>query len=302
MDPNSRTRPAKRRVNGVFLLDKPTGLSSNRALQQVKRIFNAQKAGHTGSLDPLASGLLPICLGNATRVGQYLLSSAKTYRAAARLGQSSSTGDAEGEISAPIEVPELDLPAWQAIATTFLGDSTQIPPMYSALKHNGQRLYKLARSGQQVERPARPIHIDAISVHAVTSDELVFEASVSSGTYIRTLVEDLAKSGGSLAYTASLRRTAIGALDVADALSLDELEQLADPDTALRPLEIALTGMSVVQLNAAEAARFVQGQRLATDCAVRAGEVRVIGPEDQLLGLGRLDDDAVLAPWKVFID
>ena len=191
----SEKRP-KQAVDGLLLLNKPSGITSNRALQIVKRLLNAKKAGHTGSLDPLATGMLPLCFGEATKVCAYLLDADKTYRVTARLGSATDTADADGKEIDTAAVPDLSAADWDLILQGFVGESRQIPPMYSALKQDGKRLYELARKGEVVERAPRRIHIDEIVLLEAAGSRLVFRVSCSKGTYIRTLVEDVAKQAG----------------------------------------------------------------------------------------------------------
>ncbi|MEO0575174.1 MAG: tRNA pseudouridine(55) synthase TruB [Pseudomonadota bacterium] len=278
------TKRIKRDIHGVVLLDKPLGLSSNRALQRVKYLFQARKAGHTGSLDPLATGMLPICFGDATRYSHVLLDAAKTYDVVAALGGTSSTGDGEGEITARSEVPALSHAQWQAHADAFIGASTQVPPMYSALKHKGKRLYQIARSGQQVERPPRNIVIESMQVRAVDGDRVTFSVRCSKGTYIRSLVEDLAASAGTLAWTAELRRTGVSPFQDA-MLSMDALEQGNGAELCgyLMGCDSALTGWPQVVLDQQDALLFCQGNLplLPTDLTEY---VRCYGPEQLFLG------------------
>ena len=206
-----RPRRFDREVDGILLLDKPTGISSNAALQQARRLFRALKAGHAGSLDPLASGLLPVCFGQATKVCGQLLESAKAYRVVARLGEQTDTADAEGQVIATRPVPPLDRNEVEAVVARFMGDQTQVPPMYSALKHGGKRLYELARQGETVDRAARSIHIGSIEVLRVDLPEVELEVACSKGTYIRTLVEDIARALGTVGHVAVLRRLRVDA-------------------------------------------------------------------------------------------
>jgi len=206
MTSNDTARPIAAPVDGLLLLNKPAGITSNQALQKVKRLLQAKKAGHTGSLDPAATGMLPLCFGEATKVCAYLLEADKTYRVTARLGEATNTGDRDGEISATAEVPDLDRSAWEQILAQFCGEIDQVPPMFSALKKDGKRLYELARKGQVVEREARRIRIDEISLLEISGTRLVLRVKCSKGTYIRTLVEDIARAAGTVAHTARLHR------------------------------------------------------------------------------------------------
>ena len=203
MSQRKRTKVA---VDGLLLLPKPKGITSNRALQIVKRLLNAKKAGHTGSLDPAATGMLPLCFGEATKVCAYLLDADKTYRVTAKLGRTTDTGDADGQEIATAEVPEMSRDEWLAVLHGFRGESMQVPPMYSALKKDGKRLYELARKGEVVEREPRPITIHDIELLELAGSRLVFRVSCSKGTYVRTLVEDIASRAGTVAHTASFHR------------------------------------------------------------------------------------------------
>ncbi len=215
-------------VDGVLLLNKPAGLTSNQALQRVKRLYRAKKAGHTGSLDPAATGMLPLCFGEATKVCAFLLDADKSYRVTAKLGSRTDTGDATGAVTETAKVPELDADDWREVLESFQGDSLQVPPMYSALKQGGKRLYELARKGETVERKPRPIRIDAIELLEIAGSRLVFRVHCSKGTYVRTLVEDIAAKAGTVAHTASLHRETVGEFRAADMLDMGTLEADAE--------------------------------------------------------------------------
>ena len=228
-------RRPKEAVDGLLLLNKPSGMTSNRALQAVRRLLNAKKAGHTGSLDPAATGMLPLCFGEATKVCAYLLNADKTYRVTARLGIATDTGDADGQEVSTAPIPELSADDWDVILQAFVGESMQIPPMYSALKKDGKRLYELARKGETVEREPRPISIHEIRLLESAGSRLVFRVACSKGTYIRTLVEDIARRAGTVAHTARLHRESVGHFRSADMLDLTAVEALAeDSQLALR--------------------------------------------------------------------
>ena len=217
-------------VDGLMLLNKPPGMTSNRALQIVRRLLNAKKAGHTGSLDPSATGMLPLCFGEATKVCAYLLDADKTYRVTARLGSATDTGDADGAEIATAEVPELSFDEWDEIMQGFMGESMQIPPMYSALKKDGKRLYELARKGETVEREPRPFRIDQIRLLEAAGTRLVFRVSCSKGTYVRTLVEDIARQAGTVAHTVRLHRETVGQFRAEDMQDLATIEARAEQD------------------------------------------------------------------------
>ena len=211
-----------RDVDGILLLDKPVGISSNKALQNARFLFKANKAGHTGSLDPLASGMLPICFGEATKFSNYLLDASKSYRAVCQLGKTTSTGDAEGEVTSesPVQVTAQDI---QGVISQFIGKVDQIPPMYSAVKHQGQRLYKLARKGVEFQPQARQVEVHDFKILSVDLPKASFEVHCAKGTYIRSLVHDLGKDLNNGAYMTSLQRTAIGEHELKDAWQLDDL-------------------------------------------------------------------------------
>ncbi len=257
-----------RAIDGILLLDKPLGISSSRALQIVKRLFNAQKAGHTGSLDPLASGMLPICLGEATKVSAFLLESNKTYLTTATLGKTTSTGDAEGEILSKSEVPKLNDKIIATSLDKFKGEISQTPPMYSALKHKGQPLYKLARQGIEIERKTRTINIFDIVLHEQTEKTLTLEVSCSKGTYIRTLVEDIGHDLGCGAYVSMLRRTTVTPFENYKMTSLETLTELAeagDIDSELLSIDSGLSNFPAVTLNEENTALYMFGQTVTAD-------------------------------------
>ncbi|MEM9323708.1 MAG: tRNA pseudouridine(55) synthase TruB [Pseudomonadota bacterium] len=297
-----RQRRQWRDLHGILLLDKPLGISSNQALQRARRALSARKAGHTGSLDPLASGMLPLCFGDATRVSQLLLDADKTYTAVAALGQATSTGDTEGEVTRAQPLPDLDLADWQQLANGFLGDLDQVPPMYSALKHEGKRLYELARAGQAVDRPARRIHIRLLEITALDSEQLSLRVTCSKGTYIRTLVEDLAQAAGTVAHTAGLRREAVAPF-VGPMHTLEALEALESggslPEGWLLPTDAGLSDWPVVRLSDSEAARFCQGQRLGLGPGHEPADVRVTSESGAFLGTATLEASGRLVPSRV---
>ena len=236
-------------VNGLLLLNKPAGMTSNQALQRVKRLLRAKKAGHTGALDPAATGMLPLCFGEATKVCAYLLDADKTYRVTARLGEATETGDADGSVTSTAEVPAMDKADWSEVLEGFLGDIEQVPPMYSALKKDGKRLYELARKGETVERAARPVTIRAIDLIEAAGNRLVFRVRCSKGTYVRTLVEDIAKAAGTVAHTSKLHREMVGGFRAEDMLDLSGAEKAAEsgPEELRRhliPADAALDGWS----------------------------------------------------------
>ena len=287
-------------ISGILLLDKPPTLSSNAALQRVRRLYDRVKAGHTGTLDPLASGLLPICLGEATKFTGQLLSSDKTYRACLRLGWRSSTGDAEGELT-EVAAPDFDDVRLNAAVASLSGEIEQVPPMYSALKRNGQPLYALARKGIRVERQARRIRILNLEARRLDEQTLEILVTCSKGTYIRTLAEDLGEQLGCGAYLTALRRLAIGPFDLSDAVRLDELEQMPAPRRAgvLKPIDLLLGDMTMVRLSMAESRRLLNGLLVRGLENVAPGSVRVYSEQGDFLGLGEVLDDGSLKPKRL---
>ena len=293
-------------LDGVFLLDKPIGLSSNQALQQVKRIFNARKAGHTGSLDPLASGMLPLCFGEATKFSQFLLESDKYYRVIFKLGEATTTGDAEGDV---IECKPVSVEHAALLATLkqFFGAITQIPSMYSALKYQGQPLYKLARQGIEVPRPAREIIIHAIEL--LSFDGLYAEVDVhcTKGTYIRTLVEDIGKVLGCGAHVTGLRRLAAGPYQATQMISMSHLEALASatPDnlkSLLLPVETLAATCPPINLTSLTTFCVRRGQPVLIPHSPTEGWVKLISSECRFLGMGVVLSDGRIAPKRLIRD
>lgn len=293
-------------VDGLLLLNKPAGLTSNQALQKVKKLLNAAKAGHTGSLDPAATGMLPLCFGEATKVCAYLLDAVKSYRVTAKLGIATDTADADGSEIARADVPSLAEAEWRNILNGFLGESTQIPPMYSALKKDGKRLYALARQGITVERESRPVRIDAIELLEVSGDRLVFTVHCSKGTYIRTLVEDIAKVAGTVAHTARLHRETVAGFNAADMLDISRVEAAAEAGVdglraSLLPPDTALVSFPAVTIDTDAGQYFCGGQAVVTaPLKGVSGLVRVYGAESGFLGVGELSASGALAPRRVF--
>ena len=294
-------------VDGMLLLNKPAGLTSNQALQQVKRLLNARKAGHTGSLDPAATGMLPLCFGEATKVCAFLLNADKTYRVTAKLGIATDTLDADGKETATADVPDLSRDDWLAILEGFLGESEQIPPMYSALRQGGKRLYELARKGETVERKPRPIRIDAIDLLEVAGNRLVFAVHCSKGTYIRSLVEDIAAKAGTVAHTARLHRESVAEFQACDMIDLPKIEEAAEKSlTALRdsllPPDAALQALPAVALDESAGQHFMAGQTVSsTQDGAASGLSRVYGGNGVFLGVGELSNGGQVAPRRVFL-
>lgn len=302
------TRRPRRDLDGLILLDKPTGLTSNGALQRVKWLFQARKAGHTGSLDPLASGMLPVCFGEATKFAGYLLDADKTYRVQARFGTRTDTGDAEGGIvETHVRVPP-DIAELEAGLRDLTGDIEQVPPMYSALKQQGQRLYAIARAGREVPRAPRPVSIREFVLEAYDPVTPVFRVRCSKGTYIRTLVEDLARRLGTLAHVIALRRLSVDPFAGQPMVSLPQIEALAalPADEAsvalaglLRPLQDALPPWPLVQLDGPSALRMSRGGAVRAPAGHVPGPVRLYGPGDSFLGVGEVGPDGIASPRRL---
>lgn len=300
-----RQKNRGRPLNGILLLDKPLDYSSNEALQHVKRMYNAQKAGHTGSLDPRATGLLPICFGEATKISAFLLNSNKSYFTECQLGIKTKTGDTEGEIIERREVPDLTLAQVKMVVQGFVGEIQQMPPMYSALKQNGVPLYKLAREGKEVERDLRTITIFSIEDVALNGDRLSFTVSCSKGTYIRTLAEDIGEKLGCGAHVTVLRRGDVGVFRLQDAVSFDEIKALRDEkafaamDELIMPMEDALSEWPGLQLTNDAAYYLRQGQPVLVPKSPTEGWVRLFEKEGAFIGIGQIQDDGMVAPRRM---
>ena len=278
------TRAPRRAINGVLLLDKPPGVSSNGALQHAKRIYRAEKAGHTGTLDPLATGLLPLCFGEATKFAQSLLDAPKRYTATIRFGTTTATGDAEGPVLVT-RTPDFTMIQLESALADFTGTIAQMPPMYSALKHQGRAYYEYARAGAEVPRVARQVEIRAIHLRGWTPPDAIVDIECSKGTYIRVLAEDLGERLGCGAHLAALRRTATGAFMLAAAVTLDALESMDDAArlALLLPPDAPIADLPRLDLDPATAAAILSGQRPAL--AIDDGRFRAYGAGDRFLGL-----------------
>ena len=289
-------KPARRAANGILLLDKPAGISSNRALQLAKRLFGAAKAGHTGSLDPLATGLLPICFGEATKIAGYLLGSRKAYAARCLLGITTTTDDAEGEIVLTRPIPELDPAAIEAALARLRGRIVQVPPAYSAIKQGGVPLYKRARRGEDVVVPSREVEIHDLKLERREGDVLDLHVECGSGTYVRSLARDLGESLGCGAHLTTLRRLWVDPFREPVMHTLDELERAAGEggtaalDRLLLPLESGLTGLPALTLSDADSRRLRHGQRLVVAGANASELARAVDPCGRLVALVEVDD------------
>ncbi|WP_180087790.1 tRNA pseudouridine(55) synthase TruB [Acinetobacter sp. YH12134] len=289
----------RRPVHGVFLLNKPLGISSNAALQKVRWLYRAQKAGHTGALDPLASGLLPICLGEATKFSHFLLDSTKRYQTTIQLGHSTTTGDVEGEVLLEAAVPALTEENILTVLAQFTGDIQQVPPMYSALKKEGRPLYELARKGIEIERDARPISIYALELLGFTDDSITLDVTCSKGTYIRVLGEDIAKALGSYGHLTYLHRIQTGHFDLIPSYTLDYLESLseAEREVLLLPVYAPIEHFPQVQVPEGRAEYFCRGMESNIDHTA-ATQVLVFEGE-KCLGLAEITDKKRLVPKRV---
>lgn len=303
-----RRHPAGRDVTGILLLDKPIGLTSNDALQRVKRIYRAAKAGHTGSLDPLATGLLPVCLGAATKFSAYLLDADKRYRVRVHLGVTTSTADAEGEVLEQLPVEGVDAARIEGVLRGFRGEIDQLPPMYSAVKHGGERLYRLARRGLEVERQPRRIQIFVLELVEIALPEIELDVHCSKGTYVRTLAEDIGRGLGCGGHVSALRRTGVGPFSEASVgfVTLEQLRALAEHegaaprlDALLLPLESALGHWPAVRLSADAAFYLQQGQAVLVPQAPTQGLVRLYDGTQRFLGVGEILDDGKVQPKRL---
>ena len=311
----ARRRNRGRSVNGIFLLNKPLDRSSNQALQRVKNLFDANKAGHTGALDPLATGVLPICLGEATKFSQFLLDSDKHYRSTFVLGVATETGDCDGDTVSQADASALTQDQIDSAIEAFRGEIQQIPSMYSALKHNGQPLYKLARQGIEVERDARTINVykfEILDFRPGPQAELDVEVHVSKGTYVRTLAEDLGAALGCGAHVSALHRHIAGPFTEQESMTLPELEKLRENceapelDYLLKPMDIAVADRMVVELSEIVAGYFQLGQEVMSTQAFRNGQegdiVRVFREGGAFLGVGTVTEDGKVAPKRLVVE
>lgn len=305
--PSHPIKPAKRNINGVLLLDKPNGISSNRALQIAKRIFSAAKCGHTGTLDPMATGLLSLCFGEATKFSSVLLGANKTYEAALRLGFSSTTGDAEGEISQhAANAGNPTLLQCEQVLKRFIGKINQVPPMYSALKYQGKPLYAYAREGKAIERPAREVSIYEIQINSLIENELQLSIQCGTGTYIRTLAEDIGKAlGCGGAYLTQLRRTAIDCFGLPQSQTLHALEAMhsTDRDKCLLPIDCLLQKFPEVILDELATLHIMQGRLVCSSSDIsnmaKGTTTRLYDGQQQFLGLGEITSERKIAAKRL---
>ena len=300
----AQVKRIRRAVSGMILLDKPRGFTSNAALQKVRWLLNAEKAGHTGSLDPLATGVLPLCFGEATKFSQYLLDADKGYETVAQLGVTTTTADAEGEVieRKPVAVNQAQL---EALLPQFRGDLQQVPPMYSALKRDGQPLYKLARAGEVVEREPRSVTIARLDLLSLEDDRARLAVACSKGTYIRTLVEDIGHALGCGAHVAELRRTQAGPFDLSQTVSLEELERVHAEggaeavDAFLKPVDSGLEHWPLLQLSEHSAFYWLHGQPVRAPEAPKFGMLRVQDHNGRFIGIGEVSEDGRIAPRRL---
>ena len=290
----------KRNVNGVLLLDKPIGFSSNQALQKAKWLYQAAKAGHTGTLDPLATGLLPLCFGEATKFAHYLTDADKAYVATLKLGVTTNTGDAEGEVLTTQAV-NVSRAQFEQVCQQFLGEISQVPPMFSALKHEGKAMYEYARAGIEIERKARLITIHHIAVEDFKQDEAVITVTCTKGTYIRTLAEDIGKLLGCGAHLIGLRRTATANYKIVQTITLEQLEAmtLEQREAALLPEDSAVQHLPEITLDDDSVFYLQQGQGVWKSGAVPKGLLRLYSEQQDFLGLGELLSDGKIAPKRL---
>ena len=301
-----RGRARGRPISGILLLDKPLGLSSNQALQGVKRLYDARKAGHTGSLDPLANGMLPICFGDATKISAFLLDADKYYWFRVKLGETTATGDTEGDILQTRPVEGITAERIEQVLAGFRGEVEQLPPMYSALKHKGKRLYELAREGVEVEREPRKVMIHGLVLGDLDLPEFELTVHCSKGTYVRTLAEDIGEALGCGAHVTALRRTGVGPYTGHPMYTMDQLQAAADEgqaalDGLLLPIDTALSDWPEVRVNADTAFYLKQGQAVLVPKAPTEGGVRIY-QGDEFIAVGQVQDDGRIAPKRLMTE
>ncbi len=291
-----------RNLNGILLLDKPAGYTSNQALQKIKRLFRACKAGHTGSLDPIATGLLPLCFGEATKVSQFMLDSDKRYRTRIRLGVETETYDSEGEVVAtcPVDVSRRDV---ERELKKFVGEIEQLPPMYSAVKIGGEALYKLARKGIEVERQLRTVTIHEMRLETFEGEFIELDMTCTKGTYVRTLAQDLGQNLGCGAHVVGLRRLQVGDFDIDEAVTMDALEAMTseERDALLLPVDEALQDLPDISLTSLATHYLVQGQAVSVQHGHSPGWVRLYEEGERFLGMGEVLNDGRVAPKRLML-
>lgn len=302
----SRRNKKGRNLTGIIVIDKPTGRSSNHVLQQVKRLFDAKKAGHTGSLDPLATGVLPICLGEATKVSSYLLDGDKRYQVTCQLGVTTDSGDSDGKIVSELPVPDITEQSLLALLPRFMGEQQQVPPMYSALKFQGQPLYKLARQGIEIERKSRTVTIHDIILLSHTPDSFTLEVSCSKGTYIRTLVEDISLAMNTGGHVIMLRRIESAGYAIEQAVTIESLVQVAEQgmaalDELLLPTEHALPNWPSVKADDQQVIALRMGQQIQVKQAYESAQIRLFDRLGSFLGLGEMSETGTISPKRVFV-
>lgn len=301
----AKRRNRGRQVDGVLVLDKPAGCTSNEILQRVKRMFGAAKAGHTGSLDPLATGVLPLCFGEATKFSQFLLDADKAYVVKAKWGERTDTADADGEVIETCSTDNLDRASLVRMLEDFKGEIEQIPSMYSALKHNGQPLYKLARQGVEVERQPRKVRIHSLELLDFDSNHFSLSVSCSKGTYIRNLVEDIASALENLAHVVELRRTEAGPYTLDQAVTIEALSEALDQgghkqlDEFLLPLDSSADHWPTLALTESTAFYLRNGNPVQIPGSPVEGWVKLIGPSEEFIGVGEILDDGKVAPRRL---
>jgi len=295
----------KNKVDGIVLLDKPTNITSNKLLQKVKFIFNAKKAGHTGNLDPLATGALPICFGEATKISKYLIKSSKTYHVIAKLGEKTNTGDSDGKIIEKKAFTQANTERCESILKSFIGETEQMPPMFSAIKVDGVRLYKLARKGLIIPRNKRIINIHNIYLKNLFFDSMELVIHCGKGTYIRSLIEDIAAKLETFAHVKKLRRTSIDVIKDHELITLESLESEHNYNRLIEkyllPIDVAIDSLPKLSVALVESIKFRQGQRIkfALNGDFKSGKVRVYDLNDSFIGLGVIDNDGIIQPTRV---
>jgi tRNA pseudouridine55 synthase len=298
----SAAKPVKRKIDGVLLLDKPVGLSSNIALQKAKRLFRAEKAGHTGTLDPFATGLLPLCLGEATKFSQFLLDADKEYLALVRLGVRTSSGDPEGDVIAerPVNVSQSDL---RQALTGFMGEIEQVPPMHSALKHAGRPLYEYARKGIEIERKSRRVVVHELDIESFAGELCALRVRTSKGFYVRALADDLGEVLGCGAHLQALRRTGVGPFRIEQAQTLEELSELneLERDRRLMPADIMVAALAALPLDLEAAWQICHGQPIWLPRLMVGRQYRLYAPDGRFLGVGEVNQDGKVAPRRLVV-